>query len=169
MELVKQDYLWEPRPADGEGIESDEIDQNSWKVTMSNVQKYDSYGYEIYYYATESTMVDYPSYDYVVGDYYQSNTLPLDPDLKMGTADAIDQKYVKDGSVIEFANSNLDDSVDKNKVLSEDYAAYALKENGMFVNSLDEQVDFQGRRSGKLCQTATPMSTCPPSRLSCIA
>lgn len=146
VELVKQDYLWEPRPADGEGIESDEIDQNSWKVTMSNVQKYDSYGYEIYYYATESTMVDYPSYDYVVGDYYQSNTLPLDPDLKMGTADAIDQKYVKDGSVIEFANSNLDDSVDKNKVLSEDYAAYALKENGMFVNSLDEQVDFQGQK-----------------------
>lgn len=146
VELVKQDYLWEPRPADGEGIESDEIDQNSWKVTMSNVQKYDSYGYEIYYYATESTMVDYPSYDYVVGDYYQSNTLPLDPDLKMGTADAIDQKYVKDGSVIEFANSNLDDSVDKNKVLSEDYAANALKENGMFVNSLDEQVDFQGQK-----------------------
>lgn len=146
VELVKQDYLWEPRPADGEGIESDEIDQNSWKVTMSNVQKYDSYGYEIYYYATESTMVDYPSYDYVVGDYYQSNTLPLDPDLKMGTADAIAEEYVKDGSVIEFANSNLDDSVDKNKVLSEDYAANALKENGMFVNSLDEQVDFQGQK-----------------------
>lgn len=146
VELVKQDYLWEPRPADGEGIESDEIDQNSWKVTMSNVQKYDSYGYEIYYYATESTMVDYPSYDYVVGDYYQSNTLPLDPDLKMGTADAIDQKYVKDGSVIEFANSNLDESVDEDKVTSPDYAAYALKENGMFVNSLDEQVDFQGQK-----------------------
>lgn len=146
VELVKQDYLWEPRPADGEGIESDEIDQNSWKVTMSNVQKYDSYGYEIYYYATESTMVDYPSYDYVVGDYYKSNTLPLDSTEKMGTADAIDQKYVENGSVIEFASSNLDDSVDKNKVLSEDYAAYALKENGMFVNSLDEQVDFQGQK-----------------------
>ena len=147
VELVKQDYLWEPRPvADEDGTISSEIDQNSWKVTMANVQKYDSYGYEIYYYATESTMVDYPSYDYVVGDYYQSNTLPLDPDLKMGTADAIDQKYVKDGSVIEFANSNLDDSVDKNKVLSEDYAANALKENGMFVNSLDEQVDFQGQK-----------------------
>ena len=146
VELVKQDYLWEPRPADGEGIESDEIDQNSWKVTMSNVQKYDSYGYEIYYYATESTMVDYPSYDYVVGDYYQSNTLPLDTDLKMGTADAIAEEYVKDGSVLQFKGSNLDDSVDKNKVLSEDYAAYALKENGMFVNSLDEQVDFQGQK-----------------------
>lgn len=146
VELVKQDYLWEPRPADGEGIESDEIDQNSWKVTMSNVQKYDSYGYEIYYYATESTMVDYPSYDYVVGDYYQSNTLPLDPDLKMGTADAIADKYVEDGSVIKFASSNLDDSVDEGKVFSDAYAAYALRENGMFVNSLDEQVDFQGQK-----------------------
>lgn len=146
VELVKQDYLWEPRPADGEDIESGEIDQNSWKVTMSNVQKYDSYGYEIYYYATESTMVDYPSYDYVVGDYYKSNKLPLDSKEKMGTADAIADKYVEDGSVIKFAGSNLDDSVDKNKVLSEDYAAYALKENGMFVNSLDEQVDFQGQK-----------------------
>lgn len=145
VELVKQDYLWEPRPADGD-IESDEIDQNSWKVTMANVQKYDSYGYEIYYYATESTMVDYPSYDYVVGDYYQSNKLPLDTDLKMGTADAIDQQYIDDGSVLQFKGSNLDDSVDKNKVLSEDYAAYALKENGMFVNSFDEQVDFQGQK-----------------------
>ena len=146
VELVKQDYLWEPRPADGEGIESDEIDQNSWKVTMSNVQKYDSYGYEIYYYATESTMVDYPSYDYVVGDYYKSNTLPLDSTEKMGTADAIDQKYVENGSVIKFASSNLDDSVDEDKVTSPDYAAYALRENGMFVNSLDEQVDFQGQK-----------------------
>lgn len=146
VELVKQDYLWEPRPADGEGIESDEIDQNSWKVTMSNVQKYDSYGYEIYYYATESTMVDYPSYDYVVGDYYQSNTLPLDPDLKMGTADAIDQKYVKDGSVLQFKGSTFDENVDVDKVTSPDYAAYALKENGMFVNSLDDQVDFQGQK-----------------------
>lgn len=146
VELVKQDYLWEPRPADGEGIESDEIDQNSWKVTMSNVQKYDSYGYKIYYYATESTMVDYPSYDYVVGDYYQSNTLPLDSTKKMGTADAIADKYVEDGSVIEFASSNLDDSVDEGKVFSDAYAAYALRENGMFVNSLDEQVDFQGQK-----------------------
>lgn len=147
VELVKQDYLWEPRPvADEDGTISSEIDQNSWKVTMANVQKYDSYGYEIYYYATESTMVDYPSYDYVVGDYYQSNTLPLDTDLKMGTADAIAEEYVKDGSVLQFKGSNLDDSVDKNKVLSEDYAAYALKENGMFVNSLDEQVDFQGQK-----------------------
>lgn len=146
VELVKQDYLWEPRPADGEGIESDEIDQNSWKVTMSNVQKYDSYGYKIYYYATESTMVDYPSYDYVVGDYYQSNTLPLDSTKKMGTADAIADKYVEDGSVIKFASSNLDDSVDEGKVFSDAYAAYALRENGMFVNSLDEQVDFQGQK-----------------------
>lgn len=147
VELVKQDYLWEPRPvADEDGTISSEIDQNSWKVTMANVQKYDSYGYEIYYYATESTMVDYPSYDYVVGDYYKSNTLPLDSTEKMGTADSIAEKYVKDGSVIEFAGSSLDDSVDKNKVLSEDYAAYALKENGMFVNSLDEQVDFQGQK-----------------------
>lgn len=146
VELVKQDYLWEPRPADGDDIESDEIDQNSWKVTMANVQKYDSYGYEIYYYATESTMVDYPSYDYVVGDYYKSNTLPLDSKEKMGTADAIADEYVKDGSVIKFAGSNFDESVDVDKVTSPDYAAYALKENGMFVNSLDEQVDFQGQK-----------------------
>lgn len=145
VELVKQDYLWEPRPADGD-IESDEIDQNSWKVTMANVQKYDSYGYEIYYYATESTMVDYPSYDYVVGDYYQSNKLPLDTDLKMGTADAIDQQYIDDGSVLQFKGSTFDENVDVDKVTSPDYAAYALKENGMFVNSLDDQVDFQGQK-----------------------
>lgn len=147
VELVKQDYLWEPRPvADEDGTISSEIDQNSWKVTMANVQKYDSYGYEIYYYATESTMVDYPSYDYVVGDYYQSNKLPLDTDLKMGTADAIDQQYIDDGSVLQFKGSTFDENVDVDKVTSPDYAAYALKENGMFVNSLDDQVDFQGQK-----------------------
>lgn len=146
VELVKQDYLWEPRPADGEGIESDEIDQNSWKVTMSNVQKYDSYGYEIYYYATESTMVDYPSYDYVVGDYYKTNDLNFSEGNYLGTADEI--KTGGESYVLNFAamQDKFDENIDKDKVLSPDYAANALKEGGMFVNSLDDQVAFQGQK-----------------------
>lgn len=146
VELVKQDYLWEPRPADGEGIESDEIDQNSWKVTMSNVQKYDSYGYEIYYYATESTMVDYPSYDYVVGDYYKTNDLNFSEENYLGTADEI--KTGGESYVLNFAEmkDKFDENIDPTKVLSPDYAANALKEGGMFVNSLDDQVAFQGQK-----------------------
>lgn len=147
VELVKQDYLWEPRPvADEDGIESDEIDQNSWKVTMSNVQKYDSYGYEIYYYATESTMVDYPSYDYVVGDYYKTNDLNFSEENYLGTADEI--KTGGESYVLNFAEmkDKFDENIDPTKVLSPDYAANALKEGGMFVNSLDDQVAFQGQK-----------------------
>lgn len=146
VELVKQDYLWEPRPvADEDGIESDEIDQNSWKVTMSNVQKYDSYGYEIYYYATESTMVDYPSYDYVVGDYYKTNDLTFSEENYLGTADNItgDKSYVLNFAAMQ---DKFDENIDEDKVFSEDYAANALKEGGMFVNSLDDQVAFQGQK-----------------------
>lgn len=145
VELVKQDYLWEPRPADGDNIESDEIDQNSWKVTMANVQKYDSYGYEIYYYATESTMVDYPSYDYVVGDYYKTNDLTFSEENYLGTADNItgDKSYVLNFAAMQ---DKFDENIDEDKVFSEDYAANALKEGGMFVNSLDDQVAFQGQK-----------------------
>lgn len=112
---------------------------------MANVQKYDSYGYEIYYYATESTMVDYPSYDYVVGDYYKTNDLTFSEDNYLGTADNItgDKSYVLNFAAMQ---DKFDENIDEDKVFSEDYAANALKEGGMFVNSLDDQVAFQGQK-----------------------
>lgn len=149
VELVKQDYRWDPRPVTVTGNDdtvSEEIDPNSWRVTMYDVQKYDELGYEIQYYAIERTLVDYPSYDYVVGDYYKTNDLNFSEGNYLGTADEI--KTGGESYVLNFAamQDKFDENIDKDKVLSPDYAAYALKENGMFVNSLDEQVDFQGQK-----------------------
>ena len=149
VELVKQDYRWDPRTVSVTGDDdtvSDEIDPNSWRVTMYDVQKYDALGYEIQYYAIERTLVDYPSYDYVVGDYYKTNDLNFSEENYLGTADEI--KTGGESYVLNFAEmkDKFDENIDPTKVLSPDYAANALKEGGMFVNSLDDQVAFQGQK-----------------------
>lgn len=149
VELVKQDYRWDPRTVSVTGDDdtvSDEIDPNSWRVTMYDVQKYDALGYEIQYYAIERTLVDYPSYDYVVGDYYKTNDLNFSEENYLGTADEI--KTGGESYVLNFVamQDKFDENIDKDKVLSPDYAANALKEGGMFVNSLDDQVAFQGQK-----------------------
>ena len=145
VELVKQDYRWDPRPVsttEDDDTVSEEIDPNSWRVTMYDVQKYDALGYEIQYYAIERTLIDYPSYDYVVGDYYKTNDLNFSEENYLGTADEI--KTGGESYVLNFAamQDKFDDNIDPTKVLSLDYAANALKEGGMFVNSLDDQVAF---------------------------
>lgn len=149
VELVKQDYRWDPRPVsttEDDDTVSDEIDPNSWRVTMYDVQKYDALGYEIQYYAIERTLVDYPSYDYVVGDYYKTNDFTFSAGNYLGTADEI--KTGGESYVLNFAEmkDKFDENIDEDKVFSEDYAANALKEGGMFVNSLDDQVAFQGQK-----------------------
>ena len=149
VELVKQDYRWDPRPVsttEDDDTVSEEIDPNSWRVTMYDVQKYDALGYEIQYYAIERTLIDYPSYDYVVGDYYKTNDLNFSEENYLGTADEI--KTGGESYVLNFAamQDKFDDNIDPTKVLSPDYAANALKEGGMFVNSLDDQVAFQGQK-----------------------
>lgn len=149
VELVKQDYRWDPRTVSVTGEDdtvSDEIDPNSWRVTMYDVQKYDALGYEIQYYAIERTLIDYPSYDYVVGDYYKTNDLNFSEGNYLGTADEI--KTGGESYVLNFAEmkDKFDKNIDPTKVLSPDYAANALKEGGMFVNSLDDQVAFQGQK-----------------------
>lgn len=149
VELVKQDYRWDPRTVSVTGDDdtvSDEIDPNSWRVTMYDVQKYDALGYEIQYYAIERTLIDYPSYDYVVGDYYKTNDLNFSEGNYLGTADEI--KTGGESYVLNFAEmkGKFDKNIDPTKVLSPDYAANALKEGGMFVNSLDDQVAFQGQK-----------------------
>ena len=148
VELVKQDYRWDPRTVSVTGDDdtvSEEIDPNSWRVTMYDVQKYDALGYEIQYYAIERTLVDYPSYDYVVGDYYKTNDFTFSEDNYLGTADKItsDKSYVLNFAAMQ---DKFDENIDKDKVLSPDYAANALKEGGMCVNSLDDQVAFQGQK-----------------------
>ena len=148
VELVKQDYRWDPRTVSVTGDDdtvSDEIDPNSWRVTMYDVQKYDALGYEIQYYAIERTLIDYPSYDYVVGDYYKTNDFTFSGGNYLGTADNItgDKSYVLNFAAMQ---DKFDENIDKDKVLSPDYAANALKEGGMFVNSLDDQVAFQGQK-----------------------
>lgn len=149
VELVKQDYRWDPRTVSVTGDDDtvpEEIDPNSWRVTMYDVQKYDELGYEIQYYAIERTLVDYPSYDYVVGDYYKTNDFTFSEGNYLGSADDI----IEGGKsyVLNFAamQDKFDENIDKDKVFSEDYAANALKEGGMFVNSLDDQVAFQGQK-----------------------
>lgn len=149
VELVKQDYRWDPRTVSVTGDDdtvSEEIDPNSWRVTMYDVQKYDELGYEIQYYAIERTLVDYPSYDYVVGDYYKTNDLNFSEENYLGTADEI--KTGGESYVLNFAEmkDKFDKNIDPTKMLSPDYAANALKEGGMFVNSLDDQVAFQGQK-----------------------
>lgn len=142
VELVRANYHWDPltieqEPTEGEddGVGDQVIDPHNWVVTLYDAQKYDSYGYEIKYYAVERTMVNFPVYDYAVGEYFVNG-------IDIGSRDEISDGYT--GEEYVLAKERMDD-VNTNASAG-DYPNYALIENGKFVNSLEEEIGVRGQK-----------------------
>mgnify|MGYP000577235803 CR=1 FL=1 len=72
----------------------DETDPNEWKITLSGVEKYDTLGYEIQYYAVERTVVAAADYDYQAAQYSLWDKCDSDS-LAPGTSPPI-RRYSKD-------------------------------------------------------------------------
>ena len=110
--VYQKDYKWS---AEDEGQK-----HTYWTVTLDNVPKYDSLGYEIMYYAVEKTKVNDEDFDYA-DVIYEMNGEQIGTELSRGQKSGeytieVDGKY------------------------------YALQENGTFVNTIFNTVTIRGQK-----------------------
>lgn len=166
VEEVVMDYLWKPdkisKTDEGGEVVTEENDPNNWTVTLSNVPKYDDYGFEIVYYAVERTVVKFDTFDYQLGEYVYNGT-------SLGNRDDINAQYVTDGTKDDWALSfdavnehgDFEDGIDASEITAEGYPNYALRENGTFVNSLGDTVTIQGQKIWEYMPSGYPAVDLP--------
>ena len=136
----------------GEKLEDLYLDR-TWTFTseeisyceFGNLNKYDSLGYEIIYYAKESCNVDKDQFDYKEV-YYK-----YDPDLTPNKTEAgeaestIDQ--IENAQIIgDESGFFTPPSEDATLLRENEEKIYLLKENGIFVNELSAAVTFNGKK-----------------------
>ena len=163
VEVVYDNYHWtadkiEQQESENEGGEdqpvTEVVDQYNWTVTLPDAQKYDAYGYEIFYYAVERTLVDYDSFDYTVGEYvYNGQELGNRNELLNETA-ALNQELVISKTEMDSAKNTPSTAAD--------YPQFALREEGTFVNGLGDTVTIQGQKIWKSTPTGYPAENLPP-------
>ena len=120
-EIYVRDYRWVYKAGPG-------TDQKSnWTAQISGLPRYDDYGYEILYYATEHTVIDWAAIDYVEVEYKFGGA-------GIGSAsDPVDETtHVVDVTSLE--NTRAGEKL------------YALQESGTFVNRLENNVTIQGQK-----------------------
>lgn len=163
VEVVYDNYHWtadkieqqESENEDGEDQPVTEVvDQYNWTVTLPDAQKYDAYGYEIFYYAVERTLVDYDSFDYTVGEYvYNGQELGNRNEL-LNKEGALNQELVISKSEMDSAKNTPSTAAD--------YPQFALREEGTFVNGLGDTVTIQGQKIWESTPTGYPAEDLPP-------
>lgn len=120
-EIYVRDYRWVYK----EGTGTDQ--KSNWTAQISGLPRYDDYGYEILYYATEHTVIDWAAIDYVEVEY------KFDGDSIGSASDPVDETtHVVDVSDLE--NTRAGERL------------YALQEGGTFINRLENIVTIQGQK-----------------------
>lgn len=109
-------FLWE---AAGEGGDA----TNNQKVTISDLPKYDSDGYEITYYATESMSADGTSLGYAPGTFKYDNLTDVE----------------ERDRAIKVSETESDNP-------TQDGTGWAIHENGTFVNTLTGTLTAKGTK-----------------------
>lgn len=119
-EIYVRDYRWVYK----EGTGTDQ--KSNWTAQISGLPRYDDYGYEILYYATEHTVIDWTAIDYAEVRYEFGGA-------DIGSAsDPTDLAHVVDVSDLE--NTRAGEKL------------YALQEGGTFINRLENTVTIQGQK-----------------------
>ena len=119
-EIYVRDYRWVYE----EGAGTDQ--KSNWTAQISGLPRYDDYGYEILYYATEHTVIDWAAIDYAEVRYEFDGA-------GIGSAsDPTDLAHVVDVSDLE--NTRAGERL------------YALQEGGTFINRLENIVTIQGQK-----------------------
>lgn len=122
--LFQKDYKW---------TKNDETDKiNYWTAELENVPKYDENGYEIFYYATEHTVVNAADFDYQDVQYAVDGSKGLE---EIGTEFKPTGEATKDEDVV-----NVKDQEGATK----DH--YALKEEGTFTNIIKNEITIKGQK-----------------------
>lgn len=148
-------------------------EDDTWKLTLENVDAFDDSGYEIYYYAVERTTQPADRYDYQAGKYSlktdgQTEQLGTRDEAAEGDDISILSKdtvqvsgdYAYDLLVLGKQNAEDPDESDSIQWVDpadqpdnigpfgngSNYAKYALVENGTFTNTLAEEYSINGMK-----------------------
>lgn len=137
------------------------------QITLSGMQKYDDYGFEILYYAVERTVVSVGDYDYQAAQY--SHYLDDGTSSSLGTRDEPIDGAVENGYVLDLRDENLwnDNRVPSDLDASigsfEDggTAQYALMEKGVFTNALADNYTIDGMKYWSSLPSGWPQANLP--------
>lgn len=136
-----------------------------WTVTLEGMPKYDTFGFEIQYYAVERTVVHASDYDYQAVQYGQSD---LSGDMTIvGNRDGLkDNKDVSEDGAYKFITLDLSDTDNRDNVEwnnpgdmpsnignydgssgeGNTYPRYALLSGNTFVNTLSNSYTINGQK-----------------------
>lgn len=124
-----------------------------WHAIFSSLPKYDSLGYEIYYYAVENTHVNASDFDYedtaLAYPFGGTNTTPI----RIGTQSGMDDGIPQNGEDIDTAVLIPDGLADAGK--------YALLEDGTFTNTASANVTVLGQKLWKTMPASYPAADLP--------
>lgn len=131
--LVYENYRWTPNekyPGN---------DEYSWTVTIEDLPKYDEQGYEIFYYATEHSNIDWAQLDYTEVQYAFPDPNNAVLWINIGTQTKLSESYDKTlNYVVNVGSEDIGTDAPG--------AHYALREDGMFINHLSANITLQGRK-----------------------
>lgn len=124
-----------------------------WHAVFSSLPKYDSLGYEIYYYAVENTHVNASDFDYedtaLAYPFGGANTTPS----RIGTQSGMDDGIPQNGEGVDTAVLIPDGLADAGK--------YALLEDGTFTNTASANVTVLGQKLWKTMPANYPAADLP--------
>ena len=148
IELVLENYKWSDNE-DGQDVD-EQAGSNSWIVTLSDMEKYDAYGFEIQYYAVERTLVHASDYDYQAAQY---SIMEGSDEVQLGNRDTPSGNagdYVLDLDSDNWANpDDQPDNIgrfDGSEGSGNTYPQYALVEEGIFTNALSGDYTINGKK-----------------------
>lgn len=124
-----------------------------WHAVFSSLPKYDSLGYEIYYYAVENTHVNASDFDYedtaLAYPFGGANTTPS----RIGTQSGMDDGIPQNDEGVDTAVLIPDGLADAGK--------YALLEDGTFTNTASANVTVLGQKLWKTMPASYPAADLP--------
>lgn len=150
IELVLESYKWSDNE-DGQDVD-EQAGSNSWIVTLSDMEKYDAYGFEIQYYAVERTLVHASDYDYQAAQY---SIMEDSDEVPLGNRDTPSVGAEAAGRVLDLKRgdwANPDDQPDNigpfdgSEGSGNTYPQYALVEEGIFTNALSDDYTINGKK-----------------------
>ena len=150
VSLYQADYHWTYLDDDQQGGDHLLSPIYHWHAVFSSLPKYDSLGYEIYYYAVENTHVNAADFDYL--DTAISYT--LDGTLtEIGTQSGVDRGIPQNSEGVDTAVLIPDGLADAGK--------YALLEDGTFTNTASANVTVLGQKLWKTMPASYPAADLP--------
>ena len=125
LELELADYKWTGEEGTSE---------HNWRAEFTGLSRYDSYGYEITYYAVENTHISMEDFEYKEVEYRYEKT------------EGEEKTSTEEDGFIGTESKPESDAIATGKVYKVDDSRYALKEEGTFVNALDAKIRIGGQK-----------------------